>query len=196
VLEVNNSFERIMEKFMKQLMKVFSLAAMTTVGAVGVGNAQVEGLTGIVSGLGLGGSAGGMDLGGMLDMGGSGGFGGLGELPIVGPVLELLVDGEFVQELMPAPPIDRFSEGGALFEGLVLGAITEPQAVLETVQDLGINAGFAAVPVFQVLMENPETLFDYVMNGGTILFPAAGSTGGSQGSVLPGIPLLTDPLQL
>lgn len=199
-----------MNRFM---LKVF-LASVLTVGLNAPSHAQLEGLEGLTAllsfealalpgldgGAGLGGGLGGSGLGdltGALDgLGGAGGSGDFAAIPFFGPVLVLVSDTDFLDNVIPSPPVERFALGTALVEDLVLGAIANPEAVFSTIQELGVNAGIAAVPVLGVLMEDPAGLADYFANGGTILLPAAGSSGGSSGSIFPGAPLLTDPLVL
>lgn len=106
-----------------------------------------------------------------------------------------IVDGDFLPRLLPDPvELMQLTNGSAVITDVVVGAIGEPQAVFSTVNELGVNAGVAAVPVFGVLLENPAGLLDFFMGGGTILTQALNGSGGN--SVVPGIPLLTQPLGL
>lgn len=204
---------------MSSIFRKTAMAAVFVLGASSHSYAQVEGLEGLsgmlsLDALQLDGLAGGdMGLGGLADMGsglggledlgaGLGGAGGSGggsgdfsAIPFFGPVLTLLTDADFLAKFTPAPPTDRFALGTALVEDLVLGAIMNPEAVFSTLQELGGNASVATVPVLAVIMDDPSGLPDYFANGGTILLPAAGSSGGSSGSIFPGAPLLTDPLE-
>lgn len=148
---------------------------------------------------GLGALGGGGDLLALVPLDGlsglGGGMGGLDGIPVLGPVLDLVLNGDFVEKLLPSPKIDQLAGGGAaLVLELVPGVLANPQSVLGTVNELGLNAGVAAVPVLGVLMENPAGLLDYFQGGGTILFEAINGTDGN--SIIPGIPLLSMPLSL
>ncbi|GAB3372857.1 hypothetical protein NCG89_06665 [Spongiibacter taiwanensis] len=201
------------------LLAVGDLASLADLGALGDlgGFADLGGgdLLALVPLDGLGGLSGVLDLGGGLSLDGGlggggdllalipldglgglgGGAGGLEGIPVLGPVLDLVLNGDFVEKLLPSPKIDQLAGGGAsLLLELVPGVIANPQSVLGTVNELGLNAGVAAAPVLTVLMENPAGLLDYFQGGGTILFEAINGTGGN--SIVPGIPLLSMPLNL
>lgn len=142
----------------------------------------------------LGGS---FSLDGLGDLGGGfgGGAGGLEGIPFIGSVVDLLLNSDFIEKLTPSPSIERLAGGGsALLLQAGPGVVANPASVLETVNELGVNAGFAAVPVLAVLTENPAGLLDYFQGGGTIFFEAINGTGGA--SIFPGVPLVSQPLDL
>lgn len=177
--------------------QVPDLSALTSLGG-GLGGISAPSfgslpLLGDLGGLlgGLGGGLGG--LGGLASLGG--GAGGLDGIPVLGSGLVFIVDGDFLPRLLPDPvELMQLTNGSAVVTNIVVGAIGEPQAVFSTVNELGINAGVAAVPVFGVLLENPAGLLDFFMGGGTILTQALNGTDGN--SIVPGIPILTQPLGL
>lgn len=175
-------------------------------GILDLGGGGLGGLTGILD-LGGGGDlfaliplditsglGGGLPLDGLANLGGGFG-GGLESIPVLGPVLDLILNGDFIEKMMPSPKVDQLLGGGtALLFELGPGAIANPASILSTVNELGVNAGTAAVPVLAVLMENPAGLLDYFQSGGTILFQAINGTDGN--SIIPGIPLISMPLSL
>ncbi|MDF1691866.1 MAG: hypothetical protein P1U47_05815 [Zhongshania sp.] len=116
--------------------------------------------------------------------------GGLEGIPVLGPALAYIVGGDFLPSLLPTTTeLTQLAGGQAVVTSIVFGAIGEPQAVLSTVNELGVNAGTAAAPVLAVLLENPAGLVDYFVAGGTILTTALDGTNG--GSIAPGIPIVT-----
>jgi len=121
--------------------------------------------------------------------------GGLEAIPGVGPALAYIVTGDFLPRLLPSTTeLGQLAGGQAVVSNVVLGGANEPQAVLSTVNELGVNAGTAAVPVLGVLMENPAGLVDYFVSGGTILTQSLDGTNG--GSAFPGVPVLTQSFPL
>lgn len=197
---------------MKIIKKTLAVAGLMVLGA-SPSYSQVPDLSALTS---LGGGLGGLsapslgslpllgDLGGLL--GGLGGLGGLGDLaslgggagglegiPALGSGLAFIVDGDFLPRLLPDPvQLMQLTNGSAVVTEIVVGAIGEPQAVFSTVNELGVNAGVGAAPILGVLLENPAGVIDFIMGGGTILTQALDGTNGN--SVVPGIPILTQPL--
>lgn len=130
---------------------------------------------------------------GLPSMGG--GAGGLEAIPGLGGGLAFIAAGDFLPRLLPDPAqLMQLAGGQAVVTNIVLGAIGEPEAVFSTLNELGVNAGIGAAPVFGVLLENPAGLFDYFTSGGTILTQALDGTNGN--SAFPGVPLLTQPFGL
>jgi hypothetical protein len=143
----------------------------------------------------VGGLLGGDLLGGGIPVVGDllGGGSGLASIPAVGPALEFILVGDFLPRLLPdGAELMQLTNITSTVTQLVPGVLSNPDAVLSTVNELVINAGVAAAPVLAVLLENPAGLLEYFSNGGTILMQGLNGSGGN--SVIPGIPLLTQPL--
>lgn len=126
---------------------------------------------------------------GLPSMGGAGGF---DSIPGIGGALAFIIQGDFLPRLLPnSSELMQLTGGQAVVTNIVIGAIGEPEAVLSTVNELGVNAGVGAAPILGVLLENPAGVFDFLLAGGTILTPALDGTNGD--SAFPGVPFLTQP---
>ncbi|AKH68720.1 hypothetical protein IMCC21906_01041 [Spongiibacter sp. IMCC21906] len=122
-----------------------------------------------------------------------GGGSGLASIPAVGPALEFILAGDFLPRLLPdGAELMQLTNITSTVTQLVPGVLSNPDAVLSTVNELGINAAVGAAPIVAVLLENPAGVLEYISNGGTILMQGLNGSGGN--SVIPGIPLLTQPL--
>lgn len=136
-------------------------------------------------------SGGGIPVVGGLISGGSGSS--LASIPVLGPALDFILAGDFLPRLLPdGAELMQLTNITSTVTQLVPGVLGNPDAVLSTVNELGINAGVAAAPVVAVLLDNPAGVLEYISNGGTILTQGLNGAGGN--SVIPGIPLLTQPL--
>ncbi|RNL66793.1 hypothetical protein [Zhongshania marina] len=146
---------------------------------LGVGGIPVVGdvLNGVVPVLGslVGGDVLGDILGGSLV--------GLGELPVVLGNLSdvgLSVLGPYLES--PLKVVNVLEGLG----GVGISSLLQPQSIISPVSGLVSANGFAVVPILEVLVSDPASLFNYLSNEGGIL---TGSI-----AVIPAIPLLNSPI--
>lgn len=161
---------------MTSLVKKSVVALVVAAGLSAPSYAQLDGLTGVLGG----------DVGGGVPVVGEllgGSLIGLSELPVVFGNLSdlgLSVFGSYIENPLSAISV---LEG---LGGVGISSLLQPQSIISPVSGLVSANGFAVVPIFEVLVSDPASLFNYLSSGGGILTDSI--------AVIPAIPLLNSPI--